>query len=80
MKTNILNENESFVWQLPTAQKFEYNGTLYRTIAPIKKTVVNSCHLQMRREVMDLITYKTITLTYFTKVTVISEKTEKTEN
>lgn len=68
-----------YLHSLPTGTVFNYRRKQYRVIIPLKTTYVNACHKGMKREVLELKTYKTERLPYFTSVTVVSEKFEKSE-
>jgi hypothetical protein len=67
------SDNRVFLHVLPTMQTFTYRSKKYRTIIPIRQKNVNSCHKVLRREVMDLKTFKTAKLPYFTRVLIFSE-------
>jgi hypothetical protein len=65
------NDNKVFLHTLPIMQVFKYYGKKYRTIIPIKEKVVTRC--SKKREVMDMKTFKTERLPYFTRVLIFSE-------
>lgn len=74
-----MKSERPYLHSLPVMTIFRYRRKIYRTIIPLTITYVNSCHRGMKREVMDLKTFKTVRLPFFTSVTVVSEKFEKCE-
>ncbi len=68
-----------FLHTLPAMQEFIHDGKRYKTIVPLKITCVCACHKGMKRDVIDLQTFKSERLPFFTTVSIVSEKIEKNE-
>lgn len=71
--------NTRRLYELDAFVEFEFKGNRYRTMTPIKETVVNSCHKGKQREVMELPSGRAIVFPYFSVVTELSEKIERNE-
>jgi hypothetical protein len=68
------NESRAELHSLPAFTSFTWYGKKYRTMTPIKegKALIPTCK-KKKREVLDLKTFKTRKLLYFTKVLIFSE-------
>ena len=59
---------KAYLHSLPTGTEFTYKKKKYRTICPIRYTVVSACRARMNRTVMDLQKHLAVKLNYFIEV------------